>query len=91
MEAEYGDLPNDHWITTTCVASSHIIVAVCSDWELAFHQTSRCHCATQEVSNQGRAVMGAVLDGLYLPKGTESRPAIVAVHGGAWQVGSRDI
>ena len=35
---------------------------------------------------------GAALVGdLYLPKGTESRPAIVAVHGGAWQVGSRDI
>jgi acetyl esterase/lipase len=35
---------------------------------------------------------GAALVGdLYLPKGTENRPAIVAVHGGGWQVGSRDI
>jgi acetyl esterase/lipase len=35
---------------------------------------------------------GAALVGdLYLPKVTETRPAIVAVHGGAWQVGSRDI
>jgi acetyl esterase/lipase len=28
---------------------------------------------------------------LYLPKETENRPAVIAVHGGAWQVGSRDI
>jgi acetyl esterase/lipase len=35
---------------------------------------------------------GAVLVGdLYLPKGAENLPAIVAVHGGGWQVGSRDI
>jgi acetyl esterase/lipase len=27
----------------------------------------------------------------YLPKGAENLPAIVAVHGGGWQVGSRDI
>jgi acetyl esterase/lipase len=35
---------------------------------------------------------GTTLTGdLYLPEGTEHRPAIVAVHGGGWQVGSRDI
>jgi acetyl esterase/lipase len=35
---------------------------------------------------------GAALVGdLYLPKGAENLPAIVAVHGGGWQVGSRDI
>jgi acetyl esterase/lipase len=35
---------------------------------------------------------GAALIGdLYLPRGTESRPAIVAVHGGGWQGGGREI
>ena len=43
--------------------------------------------AVQYGTHDGAALIGD----LYLPKGTESRPAIVAVHGGAWQVGSRDI
>jgi acetyl esterase/lipase len=35
---------------------------------------------------------GTTLTGdLYLPEGTENRPAIVAVHGGGWQLASRDI
>ena len=43
--------------------------------------------AVQYGSHDGTALIGD----LYLPKGTESRPAIVAVHGGGWQFGSRDI
>ena len=34
---------------------------------------------------------GAALIGdLYLPKGAGAHPVIVAVHGGGWQLGSRD-
>jgi acetyl esterase/lipase len=43
--------------------------------------------AVQYGTHDGAALIGD----LYLPKGTESRPAIVAVHGGAWQRGSRDL
>ncbi len=33
----------------------------------------------------------ALTGDLYLPQGTSAHPAIVAVHGGGWQAGSRDI
>ena len=33
----------------------------------------------------------ALLGDLYLPKGSGSHPVVVAVHGGGWQVGSRDV
>jgi acetyl esterase/lipase len=32
----------------------------------------------------------ALIGDLYLPGGTETRPAVIAVHGGGFQVGSRD-
>jgi acetyl esterase/lipase len=43
--------------------------------------------AVQYGTHDGAALIGD----LYLPKGTENGPAIVAVHGGAWQRGSRDL
>ena len=43
--------------------------------------------AVQYGSHDGAALKGD----LYLPKTAENGPAIVAVHGGGWQAGSRDI
>src|SRR5262249_31428190 len=38
----------------------------------------------------GRHDGKALIGDLYLPQGTGNHPAIVAVHGGGWQAGSRD-
>jgi acetyl esterase/lipase len=43
--------------------------------------------AVQYGTHDGTALIGD----LYLPEATENRPAIVAVHGGGFQLGSRDI
>jgi acetyl esterase/lipase len=43
--------------------------------------------AVQYGTHDGTALVGD----LYLPTATENRPAIVAVHGGGYQLGSRDI
>ncbi len=43
--------------------------------------------AVQYGTHDGTALIGD----LYLPEGTENRPGIVAVHGGGFQLGSRDI
>ena len=43
--------------------------------------------AVQYGTHDGAALVGD----LYLPTATENRPAVVAVHGGRYQLGSRDI
>ena len=43
--------------------------------------------AVQYGTHDGAGLVGD----LYLPRGTENHPAIVAVHGGGWQAGGRDI
>jgi acetyl esterase/lipase len=42
--------------------------------------------AIQYGTHDGTALIGD----LYFPEGTETRPAVIAVHGGGFQVGSRD-
>jgi acetyl esterase/lipase len=43
--------------------------------------------AIQYGTHDGTALIGD----LYLPEGPETRPAVIAVHGGGFQVGSRDV
>ena len=43
--------------------------------------------AVQYGTHDGTALIGD----LYLPEGNETRPAIIAVHGGGFQLGSRSI
>jgi acetyl esterase/lipase len=48
------------------------------------------HVETRKAVQYGTHDGTALIGDLYLPEGTETRPAVVAVHGGAFQLGSRD-
>src|SRR4029078_178713 len=58
--------------------------------------TGAAQAATYEVTTRTDIVFAEhdgvkLLADLYLPKGLDKAPVLVAVHGGGWQVGSRNI